>query len=170
MRRAWLLAGLLAAAGAQARAACLGPDEQRILFSLALPDAIEALAKRCGPVLGRDAFLPRQGAALAARYRREAPADPARARKAIEAATGQDFSFLADDDSVTALAAQFVEKAVERHVATKDCATVDGLIGLAAPLRADAMAEALLLGLQLSGSETIAGVPLCRPDQEGSRP
>jgi hypothetical protein len=152
----------------QANAACLTRDDARTLLSVALPDAIEGLAARCARVLPREAFLPSQGAALAARYRREAPADPARARHAIEAASGQDLSFLADDDTVSKLAHDTVEKAIRARVSQRDCTTVDGLIALAAPLRADAMAEAILLTLQFAGSDATPGFTLCRP--EDARP
>ncbi len=158
-----------AAITTQADAACLTRDEARTLLSVALPDAIEGLATRCGTVLPPQAFLPSEGAALAARYRREAPADPIRARHAIEVASGQDLSFLADDDTVLKLAHDIVAKAIRARVHPDDCATVDGLVALAAPLRADAMAEAILLALQFAGSEAVPGFSICRPDEAPTR-
>jgi hypothetical protein len=148
----------------QGAAACLTRDDARTLLSVALPDAIEGLAARCDPVLPHQAFLPSEGAALAARYRREAPADPAVARHAIEVASGQDLSFLADDDTVAKLAHDYVEKAIRARVHPSDCTTVDGLVALAAPLRADAMAEAILLALQFAGTDATPGFTLCRPE------
>lgn len=161
--KALLAAGALALATGQAHAACLQPDDARLLFTLALPDAIEGLAQRCAPALPAGAFLPTEGAALAARYRREAPADPARARKAIEAASGQDLSFLASDETVTRLAHDFVARTIQKKVSTGDCATIDGLVALAAPMRADSMAEALMLALQLAGPDLAVGsLSICR--------
>jgi hypothetical protein len=165
------LAAMLAGAAlvsAPASAACLTQDDARTLLAVALPDAIEGLAARCGPVLPTGAFLPTEGKRLADRYRREAPADPARARHAIQAASGQDLSFLADDDTVTRLAHDYVEKAIRGRVSTNDCPTVDSLVALAAPLRADAMAEAILLALQVAGPEATPGFALCGPN-EGER-
>lgn len=163
MRAAALIAAVAALAGAQAQAACLQPEEARTLFAMALPDAIDGLTRRCTPALPAGAFLPSRGAALAQRFRREAPFDPARARHAIEVASGQDLSFLADDATVTRLAHEFVDRAIDERVATGDCDAIDGLVQLAAPLRADAMAEALMLGLQLAGPElTVGRVSICR--------
>jgi hypothetical protein len=167
MRRPWLLAAIVALTGAQTQAACLQPDEARTLFTLALPDAIDGLVKRCASALPANSFLAKRGVALAERYRREAPFDPSRARHAIEIASGQDLSFLADDDTVMRLAHEFVEHAVEKKVATGNCDAVDGLVELAAPLRADAMAEALMLALQLAGPDlTIGKVGICRSDTD----
>lgn len=162
-----LLAGALASG--QAQAACLTTDDARTLLAVALPDAIEGLAARCGPSLPAGAFLPNEGAALAARYRREAPADPSRARHAIEVASGQDLSFLASDDTVTRLAHDYVAKAIRARVSAQDCPAIDSLVALAAPLRADAMAEAILLGLQLAGPQASPGFALCRPEDRASR-
>jgi hypothetical protein len=162
-----LTAMLIVASGQAHAAACLTPGDARVLLSVALPDAIEGLSTRCAGVLPPDAFLRTDAAALADRYRREAQVDPARARKAIEAASGQDLSFLADDDSVTRLAHEFVGKAIAKRLSTRDCSTVDSMIALAAPLRADSMAEAVLLGLQLAGPDAAPGLAICRPGDEG---
>ena len=160
--RMLLLAAAAALIPVQAQAACLTADDARALLSVALPDAIDGLAARCAPTLPRDAFLPSEGAALAERYRREAPVDPARARHAIETASGQDLSFLASDETVTRLAHDYVLKTIRDRVAPHDCQTVDAMLALAAPMRADAMAEAILLGLQLAGPGSLpGGVSLC---------
>ena len=90
------------------RPACIPPHDMKTLIRIALPDAIEGLAERCRTALPGNAFLPSEGMALAARYRREAPVDPARAREAIEAATGQDLSGLASDDTVQLMARQII--------------------------------------------------------------
>lgn len=166
------LAGLLPLAllGAQPvlaeRPACIHHGDARVVLRMALPAAIEGLQARCKAVLPPDAFLPSEGTALAARYRQEAPVDPARARKAIEDATGQDLSSFASDDTPMILAHQFVEDLVTKHVAVKDCDTIDGLVALAAPLRADAMAEALLLALQVAGPDKTKGLAICPPKDE----
>lgn len=158
-----LALGAAACIAGQADARCVTPDDARTLFAVALPDAIEGLATRCGPALPADAFLPSQGAALAERYRHEAPVDPARARRAIEDASGQDLAFLASADTVTRLAHEFVEHAIRDRVSARDCPTLDGLISLAAPMRADSMAEAILLALQFAGPGALpGGMTICR--------
>ncbi len=164
-----LIAFIALAAGQAeaARPACVTPHDMRTLIAVALPDAVEGLADRCKGALPPSAFLPSQGASLAARYRREAPVDPAKARRAIEAATGQDLSSLASDDTVTLLARQFVGDQIARHVRTGDCRTVDGMVALAAPLHADAMAEAILVALRVAGPGEVKGMEICPPKEEG---
>ena len=166
------LAALAASGPLQAAngARCIAPHDARTLFAIALPGAIQGLAALCAPVLSRDAFLPDHGAELAERYRHEASVDPARARQAIEAATGQDLSFLASDDTVTSIADTLVEKTIAKRVDTRDCQTIDGLVALAAPLRADDMAEALVLALRFAGPDVAlpGGITVCRHHDEVS--
>jgi hypothetical protein len=167
-----LAAAALAAAQAQATAArCIGPDDARTLVLIALPDAIDGLAARCATALPPNAFLRSRGAALADRYRHEAPVDPARARRALEAVTGQDLSFLASDTTVSTLAHEFVGNAIRERVSQNDCPAADALVALAAPMRADAMAEALLLALQIAGPGAAlpGGLHICRDDEEPAR-
>ncbi len=161
----------VAAAGpvqAAETARCIAPHDARTLFAVALPDAIQGLTARCAPVLSSTAFLPSFGAALADRYRHEAPIDPARARKAIEAATGQDLSFLASDSTVTQMADTLVEKTIAKRVDTRDCQTIDGLVALAAPMRADDMAEALVLAMRIAGPQLAlpGGITVCHHHDE----
>lgn len=171
MRKAAFVA-LLALGAAQAaeaaRPACIEPGDMRTLIAIALPDAIEGLTGRCAPALPPDAFLPSEGSALAARYRHEAPVDPVRARRAIEAATGQDLSSFASDDTVTNLARTIIGQQITQHVSMRDCSTIDGVVALAAPLRAKAMVEAVLLALQVAGPEQTKGLAICRPKDEGA--
>jgi hypothetical protein len=147
---------------------CVSHHDMRTLIRVALPDAVEAVATRCAPALPADAFLPNEGAGLANRFRHEAPVDPARARAAIEAATGQDLSSFASDDTVTNLARQFVGNQIEHHLPLKDCKTVDGMMGLAGNLRADAVAEAILLALEVAGPDRVKGLAICPPKDEGA--
>jgi hypothetical protein len=171
MRKATFVA-LLALGMAQAveaaRPACIERGDMRTLIAVALPDAIEGLATRCSSALPPDAFLPNEGAGLAARYRHETPVDPVRARHAIEAATGQDLSSFASDDTVTNLARTFVGQQINDHVSLRDCGTIDNVISLAAPLKAHAMVEAIVLALQVAGPEQTKGLAICRPKDEGA--
>ena len=138
----------------------------RTLISVALPDAVDGLAEHCAAALPAGAFLPTEGKMLAERYRHESPVDPARARRAIEAATGQDLSGFASDDTVTNLARQFIVDQIVHHVPVRDCTTADGMVALAAPLRANAMAEAILFALELAGPDQTKGLAVCSPKEE----
>ena len=165
----FLIAALLTAQSAQAeRPACIHPHDMRTLIRIALPDAVEALAARCRTALPDDAFLPNEGSGLAARYRHEAPVDPARARAAIEAATGQDLSSFASNDTMFTIARGLVDDQIERRVPVKDCKTIDSLLALAGELPADTMAEAILLALEVAGPEQTKGLAICRPKDDGA--
>ena len=160
---------LIATQAAQAeRPACIPPHDMRILIRIALPDAVEALTDRCRTALPADAFLPNEGPGLAQRFRHQAPVDPERARAAIEEATGQDLSGFASTDTVTNLARQFVGMQIEQRVPLKDCHTVDSMMQLAGSLPADAMAEAILVAIELAGPEQTKGLAICRPKDEGA--
>ena len=172
VRAAGVVAAVSLIAGqAQAqRPACIPHHDMRTLIRLALPDAVEALAERCKPALPVDAFLPNEGVGLANRYRAEAPVDPASARQAIQEATGQNLSGFASDDTITNLARQFVGQQIEDHVPLKDCEKIDSMIALAGNLRADGMAEAILLALEVAGPGRVKGLAVCPPKGEGAEP
>ncbi len=162
------VAALLALPAQADRPACIPHHDMRILIRVALPDAVEAVAERCKAALPADAFLPNEGVGLANRFRHQAPVDPAAARAAIQEATGQNLSNFASDDTVTNLAGQFIKDQVEQHVALKDCDTIDGMMSLAGNLRADDVAEALLLALEVAGPDQVKGLAICPPRAEGA--
>jgi hypothetical protein len=171
MKRAmFAVAALVAGQAEAARPACIPHHDMRMLIRVALPDAVEALVERCRPALPADAFLPNEGSGLANRFRHEAPVDPARARAAIEEATGQDLSSFASDDTVTNFARQFVDDQIAHHVPLKDCRSIDKMAELAGNLRADAMVEAILLALEVAGPDQTKGLAICPPKEEGAEP
>lgn len=162
------LAGLVSAQAALAvKPTCIPRHDMRTLIRVALPDAIESLARRCQGALPADAFLPNEGAGLARRYRAQAPVDPATVRSAVEAATGQDLSSFASDDTVHELARQFIDDQITNRVPTHACGNIDSMIQMTSNLRADAMAEAILLALQLAGPHAVKGLAICPPKDDG---
>lgn len=152
------------------RPTCISPHDMRTLIRIALPDAIDGLTDRCRPALPASAFLPSQGASLAARYRHEAPVDPARARAAIQAATGQDLSGFASDDTIDSIARQLIGDQIAQHVPLGDCREADTIVSLAAPLDAGSMAEALVLVLEMAPDMRLKGLAVCHPRDEDARP
>lgn len=138
----------------------------RTLVRIALPDAIDGLAARCGPALPPDAFLPSEGKALAMRYRQEAPVDPARARAAIQAATGQDLSSIASDDTIDTMARQLIADQISQRLPLGDCREADTLVSLAAQLHADDMARAIVLILEMAPPGRIKGLAVCHPSDD----
>ena len=170
MKRALLaLIALTAGQAVQAeRPACIRPHDMRTLIRIALPDAVEALAERCRSALPDDAFLPNEGGGLAERYRHEAPVDPARARAAIEAATGQDLSNFASNDTMLTIARGFVDDQIQQRVPLKDCKSIDGMMQFAGALPADTMAEAILVAIEVAGPEQTKGLAICRPKDDGA--
>ena len=76
-----------------------------------------AAGRRCLPTPSyptRAAGSPRASA-------KQAPVDPARARAAIEAATGQDLSNFASNDTMLTIARGFVDDQIQQRVPLKDC-------------------------------------------------
>jgi hypothetical protein len=160
--------GLFAQSAAQSaeRPACIAPHDMKTLIRMALPDAIEGLTDRCRSALPADAFLPSEGTALAARYRQEAPVDPARAREAIQAATGQDLSGLASDDTVQMMARQLIGQQISQRLPLGDCREADMVVQLAAPLHPGDMAEAIVLLLKMAPDAQIKGLAVCHHSDE----
>ena len=152
------------------RPACIPPHDMKTLIHIALPDIVEGLTDHCRPALPGNAFLPSEGMALAARYRQEAPVDPARAREAIEAATGQDLSSFASDDTVQMMARQLIGHQISQRLPLGDCREADTLVSLAAPLHPDDMAEAIVLLLKMAPDARIKGLAVCSARDEDARP
>ncbi len=163
-----LIAGQTAQAASAERPACIRPHDMRTLIRIALPDAVDALADRCRRALPDDAFLPNEGSGLAQRFRHEAPVDPARARAAIEAATGQDLSDFASNDTMLTIARGFVDDQIGRRVPLSDCRSIDDMMQFAGALPADAVAEAILAAIEVAGPEQTKGLAICRPKEDGA--
>lgn len=146
---------------------CLTRHEATALISYALPQAIDGIAKRCDPVLPADAFLPRHGAELVARYAAQKDQYWPDAKPALlKALGGQGTGKLAasmPDENLRQLADVFVEGFVSQRIAPKSCDQLDGAIGLMAPLPPENTARLIALAVEAAGNADpkLGNVSLC---------
>lgn len=143
MRRIALLAMLIAVLPGIADAAappCLTPREFGAVTRFALPAAITGANQRCAATLPADAFLPREGAALAARYAQAAAASWPDARAALLRIAGDGDHGLGatlrstPDPSLQEMVRGTVAGFVAGRLPIERCPAVDTILHLLAPL------------------------------------
>src|ERR1700712_1946169 len=138
-----LLALALIAAPAAAQAAeppCLTAREFTDLSSYALPSIITGTAERCSAALGPNAFLKRDGGALASRYATAKPAAWPGAKSAFLKLSGGANSDAASlfrnmpDNKLQPMVDSLVEGLIAQQVPAERCRTIDAAVRLLAPL------------------------------------
>jgi hypothetical protein len=165
MRRLMATAAALAViAPGVSRAAeppCLTPSELTSLAGYSLPSIITGTSERCASVLGADAYLPRNGAQLAARYAERRAADWPGAKSAFlkfSTVIGADANRTIQqmpDASLQPILDTFIEGMVSQQIPLKRCNSIDRLVRLLAPLPPDKTAEliAIAVGLESKAGE-----------------
>jgi hypothetical protein len=167
-----LIAGAIAAPGAAqaAEPPCLTAREFTSLSSYALPSVITGTAERCSAALGRDAFLKRSGAALAARYAAGKPAAWPGAKNAFIKLSGGANSDTANlfrnmpDAKLQPMVDALVEGLVAQQLPAERCRTIDTAISLLAPLPPQNTAELIALAVGLgsrSGGGKVGKLTIC---------
>ena len=154
-------AALLAATPSLAQAAeapCLTPAEASSLAAYALPSVISGTTKRCSAALGPDAFLRNGGGELASRYAARKSQNWPLAKTGFFKIGGdsqdQSAAFLSGlpDASLQQMLDAIIEGMVAQEIPTKDCKTIDRIIGLLAPLPAQNTAELITVVIGLAGA------------------
>lgn len=127
---------------AQAATPCLTPAEVGALTQFSLPGAISGARDHCRQVLPADAYLVRQGAALAERYRQDSDGSWPAAKSAflkLSANGNADAHRLLramPDHSLQQMASGLIQGLVTTELPLKHCARVDRMVDLLAPLPA----------------------------------
>jgi len=172
-RTSLIAAALLVAASGIANAAeppCLSAGEFSSLAGYALPSMISGTTQRCAPTLGADAFLPRSGAGLAARYAEGKAANWPGAKAAflkLSAGKDDDAGKLLrslPDPSLQQMIDAVMEGMVSQQIPIERCTTIDRVVRLLAPLppanTADLIALAVGLGAK-SGKAKVGSFSVC---------
>jgi hypothetical protein len=164
------LAALLPTLAQAAEPPCLTRTEFAALAEYALPSIIDGTAQRCRATLGPDAYLPRNGRDLMARYAQRRPAAWPGAKAAflkLGAATGAEANKLIGtmpDASLQQMLDGLMAGLVSQQVPLDRCATIDRVIGLLSPLPADNTAELIAIGIGLvpkSGHGKVGPITVC---------
>lgn len=157
-----LAAGSMASAAQPAAVPCLEPREAEDLVLFVLPSLIEAMGRKCSPLLPASATLSRSGGAIAGRYRPESNAAWPRAKVAFgKISGGESLTFLSDE-----LNRKIIEEASSAAIVAdfkaKDCAVIDRFIGALEPLPARNVAQLVGLFLEIGGDEGKSPMNICR--------
>lgn len=157
-----LIASSTASAAQPATEPCLQPREAEDLVVFVLPALVEAMGRKCGPLLPASATLARSGTALASRYRPDSNAAWPRAKIAFgKISGGESLTFLSDE-----LNRKIIEEASSAAIVAefkaKDCAMADRFMGALEPLPARNVAQLVGLFLEIGESEGKSPMNICR--------
>lgn len=114
--------------------ACLTMPEAETLVTVALPDVLRGTATRCAPKLSAASPLRRSDGELMRRYDRAADAAWPAARAAIVKLSDPMASALLQSDYARPVLGSIVGPMIAARLPIDDCATVDRLVTLLAPL------------------------------------
>lgn len=166
------LAALPGVAQAATDGPCLTPTEFSSLATYGLPSIIKGVSERCGPSLGANGWLPRNGAQLASRYGQAKPAAWPGARAAFfkfggSGGGGKDLTGAVrnlPDNSLQPIVDGLIEGLISQQVPLERCSTIDRVISLVAPLPPQNTAELIALTAGLaskSGGSLASKLKLC---------
>lgn len=164
--RAALAASLIAASTASAAqptaAPCLQPREAEDLVLFVLPSLVEALGRKCSPLLPASATLTRSGTALASRYRPDSNAAWPRAKMAFTKISGGDSLTFLSDELNRKIIEEASSAAIVADFKAKDCTMVDRFMGALEPLPARNVAQLVGLFLEIGEGEGRSPMNICR--------
>lgn len=149
---------------------CLTHAEATALITYALPQAISGTSKRCAAVLPANAFLRREGGALASRYAGQKDRYWPRAKPAFLKTLGTDGGDASNmvrnlpDDTMRQLADTFVEGFVAQRIAPKSCDKLDIAIDLLSPLPPENTAGLIALTMEIASTAEpkLGRITLCK--------
>lgn len=123
----------LAATTAQAATPCITQPEAEALAITFLPDLIDAVGTSCAASLPPQAFLRTGLAPMVSRYRAEAPAVLPQAKSGFSKLIGDTPQGI-DPDLMRPMITAMLGPMLAKEIKPADCAKVDRMVGLLAPL------------------------------------
>ena len=162
------VAAMLPGLASAAEPPCLTAPEFTALATYSLPSVITGTVHRCAPTLPSDAFLPTEGAGLAARYAESRETAWPAAKAAFLKLAG---SSLGSGGLMKGLSDNSMQEIVDTAIAAKvtdalpaeRCGTVNRLVQLLAPLPPESTAGviALAVGLGTRSGRKIGPITVC---------
>lgn len=165
MRRLFTLTAALLAVlpgTAGAAAPCLTPDEFASLAQFSLPSVVDGARARCASNLSADAFLRKDGEALARRWAQAGDKSWPQAKAAFLKlsdtgnADANTLMLAMPEDSLREMVSGFVEGIVASQLPLDRCGLADRIIGVLAPLPSRNTAELIAMLVEL-GTEKKGG-------------
>ena len=168
MKAAVLLLAALAAPPQPARP-CLTTPDAEALAAVALPEVMRQTGTRCAAKLPAASPLRQANGELLRRYDRAADVAWPAARAAIVKLSDPAMNLLLESQYARPLLASVAAPMVVARIATSDCATIDRMATLLAPLPPANVAGLIVAGLDRTrrtapaagASNPVASLPLC---------
>jgi hypothetical protein len=155
------VAGSAASAAEPVAGPCLQQSEAEDLMVFMLPSLMEAMARKCTPLLPASATLSRSGQTLASRYRADSLAAWPNARAAFTKASGGEPIQYLSEDLTRKVIEEASSAAVVANFKAKDCAIVDRFIGALAPLPARNIAQLMSLLMEIGANKNRSPMQIC---------
>ncbi|MGY4395922.1 hypothetical protein ACVWZA_001095 [Sphingomonas sp. UYAg733] len=159
-----LWAGLAAISAQSAEAAkpCVTAPEATALMLYVAPDALLAVGIVCSSALPANALVRQTSGPFVDRYRAQADASWPLAKAAISKMSGQDLSLILDTDAARTLMSAIVAPLITKDIKVNDCAAINRIATLIAPLPPRNAAELVVTILQLSKDRGAKqNLPIC---------
>ncbi len=165
MIRSLAAASLLIASSSAAAAPprCVTRAEAADLGLFLMPVLIDGIAAKCRTALPADAFLVRDGRALAQRLDAEGLRRWPGARRAMEKMGGDKLPDFVSDDTAQRLAREAVASEVVKDVKSKDCPDIDEGLSILAPLPTENFGRMIALFLSFADRDPKkpGDIPIC---------
>ena len=160
---------VLAIAGPVPPRPCLNTAEAEALVAVALPEVLRQTGVRCAARLPAASLLRQANGAWLRRYDQAADGAWPAARLAIVKLSDPAMSALLDSRYARPLLASLAAPMIVARIGTEDCATIDRMATLLAPLPPHNLAGLVVAGLDRArlakpvagASNPIASLPLC---------
>ena len=154
----WLGAAATSAQGATS--ACLQPQQAESLVVALIPDTLAAVAARCASALPPTATLRAGLVPIADRYRAAREAALPDAAVSAAALMGDDGEGLASS-TVVDLFGQIAAREIVKEIKPRDCARVDRIVALLAPLPPGNIAGLAVEMMSAAPGRKVNGLAIC---------
>lgn len=158
----------LGATGAQAidvtAKLCVSADEASRLMLVVAPDAIEAAGMACAKSLPSSALIRQTNGPFLDKFRAEADLAWPKAKLAIGKIAGDDSTAMLDSAFLRPMLSAMLVPEITKAIKPADCATIDHIVTLLAPLPPRNAADLIVTIMQLKSTKQKSSespVPIC---------
>ncbi len=145
----WAGMGATSAQAVQAAKPCVTEAEATGLFLFIAPDAIKAAGTVCAATLPSNALLRQTSGGFVEKYRAEAETAWPMAKAAVAKIAGEEMKDILDTDAARPMMSALLAPIIAKDIKTKDCAKINRIVTLIAPLPPRNAAELVVTVLQM---------------------
>ncbi|MES2055484.1 MAG: hypothetical protein V4564_06090 [Pseudomonadota bacterium] len=145
---------------------CVTPQEASGLILFIAPEAFKAVGDVCATTLPAGALLRQTSGAFIEKYRAETDAAWPMAKAALVKISGDDIKPALESDAFKPMMATMMAPIIAKDIKPKDCAQIDRIATLLAPLPPRNAAELVVTLIQLAGDKKESSkLPVCPADK-----